>query len=116
MTRQGESEERGRAQPEEHLLADQLLAKLAQTDPESAEFDRVLADLVEGVTHHVEEEESTVLPGMRQRLSVERLDQLGEAFAASREQHLGDMPADITKSELKQQADNLDLPGNIGDG
>jgi hemerythrin superfamily protein len=101
---------------EEHLLADQLLAKLAQTDPESAEFDQVLADLVEGVTHHVEEEERSVLPGMRERLSVERLDQLGEAFAASREQHLGDMPADISKSELKQQADNLDLAGTSGMG
>ena len=63
----GESEEVEHSQ-EEHLLADQLLAKLAQTDPESAEFDQVLADLVEGVTHHVEEEESSVLPGMRERV------------------------------------------------
>jgi hemerythrin superfamily protein len=96
---------------EEHLLADQLLARLADTDPESPAFDSVLTELVEGVTHHVEEEESKVLPGMRERLSAERRDELGRAFAASRADHLGDEPDDIRKSELDQQAENLGLEG-----
>jgi hemerythrin superfamily protein len=96
---------------EEHLLADQLLAKLAGTDPESPAFDGVLTELVEGVTHHVEEEESKVLPGMRERLSAERRDELGRAFAASRAAHLGDEPDDIRKAELNQQAENLGLDG-----
>ncbi len=96
---------------EEHVEADLLLAKLAATDPTSGDFDKVLQNLVDAVTHHVEEEETKVLPGMRANLSDERRQQLGEAFAASREQHLGDQPGDITKEELLQQARNADVSG-----
>ena len=96
---------------EEHLLADQLLAELAETDAESAEFDEALGKLVDAVTHHVEEEESTVLPGMRERLSDTRLAELGEAFARSRAERLGDQPGDMTKQDLEQQAANVGLQG-----
>jgi len=96
---------------EEHIEADQLLARLAETDPRSVGFDEVLDELVSAVTHHVEEEESKVLPGMRQRLSDQRRAELGDAFLASRAQHLGDQPDDIRKSELEQQAANADLAG-----
>jgi hemerythrin superfamily protein len=99
---------------EEHLQADQLLARLAEQDPESPEFDSVLAELVDAVTHHVEEEESKVLPGMRNGLSDERLHQLGQRFAQSRGEHLGETPDDISKSELQQQAENIDLDGASG--
>jgi hemerythrin-like domain-containing protein len=96
---------------EEHVEADQLLAKLAATDPESAAFDTVLQNLVDAVSHHVEEEETKVLPGMRANLSDQRLQELGEAFAASRKEHLGDQPDDITRDELLQQARNADISG-----
>jgi hemerythrin superfamily protein len=101
---------------EEHLLADKLLARLADTDPESPDFDSALAELVEAVTHHVEEEESKVLPGMREGLTVERLQQLADSFATSREQHLGESPDDIRKSDLEQQAANIGLAGASGMG
>jgi hemerythrin superfamily protein len=96
---------------EEHVEADQLLAKLAKTDPTSADFDKVLQNLVDAVTHHVEEEETKVLPGMKANLSAERREQLGEAFASSRKEHLGEQPDDITKAELLQQAKNADVSG-----
>jgi hypothetical protein len=48
---------------------------------------------------------------MRPNLSAERREQLGEAFAASRKEHLGDQPDDITRDELLQQARNADLSG-----
>jgi hemerythrin superfamily protein len=95
----------------EHLEADQLAAEVAATDPEAPDFGEKLTKLIEAVTHHVQEEESKVLPGMRENLSDERLDQLGEAFLASRTEHLGEMPSDITKAELDQQAANADLTG-----
>lgn len=95
---------------EEHVEADQLLAQLAETDPESADFDEVLGKVVEAVSHHIEEEESTVLARMRERLSDARRAELGQAFLASRAQHLGDQPDDITKDELEQQAANLHVP------
>jgi hemerythrin-like domain-containing protein len=96
---------------EEHVEADQLLLKLGQTDPSSADFDKILQNLIDAVSHHVEEEETKVLPGMRANLSTERLVELGEAFAASRKEHLGEQPEDITREQLLQQARNADLSG-----
>jgi hemerythrin superfamily protein len=95
----------------EHLEADRLAAEVARTDPDSPRFDKALADLIDAVTHHVEEEETSVLPGMREHLSETRLDELGEAFLRSRAQHLGDMPDDITKAEMETQAANADVGG-----
>ncbi|WP_350275511.1 hemerythrin domain-containing protein [Kribbella sp. HUAS MG21] len=106
----GEKEEVSHSQ-QEHIEADQLLAKLAATDPTSSDFDRVLQNLVDAVSHHVEEEETKVLPGMRSNLSDERRSELGEAFAASRKKHLGEQPGDMTRDQLAQQAANADIPG-----
>jgi hemerythrin superfamily protein len=106
----GETDEVAHSQ-EEHAQADQLLKRLAETEYESADFDQVLDELVEAVTHHVEEEESTVLPGMRERLDENRLQELGKAFATSRAEHLGEQPYDITKSQMQQQAQNMGKSG-----
>ena len=95
----------------EHLECDQLAADLAATAVDAPEFEEKLAKLVESVKHHVEEEETTVLPQMGRALSTERLEELGEAFLSSREEHLGKMPKDITKDELEQQAANANLSG-----
>lgn len=74
----GESEEVAHSQ-EEHAQAEALLTRLADTDPQSSTFDEVLDELVQAVTHHVEEEETNVLPGMRERLDDRRLAELGGA-------------------------------------
>jgi hemerythrin-like domain-containing protein len=95
----------------EHLEADQLAAAVAETDYDSPEFPEALQKLIDAVKHHVDEEESTVLPGMRERMEPERLDELGQAFLRSRAEHLGDMPEDITKEELQVQAANVDVSG-----
>jgi len=109
----GEKEEVSHSQ-QEHIEADQLLAKLAGTDPASPEFGQVLQNLIDAVTHHVEEEETKVLPGMRSNLSDERRAELGEAFVASRKQHLGEQPGDITREQLARQASNADISGTSG--
>ncbi|TWD72999.1 hemerythrin HHE cation binding domain-containing protein [Kribbella amoyensis] len=109
----GEKEEVSHSQ-QEHIEADQLLAKLAATDPSSADFDKVLQNLVDAVSHHVEEEETKVLPGMRANLPDERRTELGEAFVASRKEHLGDQPGDMTRDQLAQQAANADISGTSG--
>ena len=98
----------------EHLEADQLAAKVAETDFDSPDFPEVLQKLIDGVKHHVEEEESTVLPGMRERMDESHLEELGQAFLRSRAEHLGDMPDDITRSELLQQAQNAEVEGASG--
>jgi len=98
----------------EHLEADQLAAKVADTDFDSPDFADVLQKLIDGVKHHVEEEESTVLPHMRENLDDARLEELGQAFLDARREHLGDMPDDITKDQLEQQAENVELSGASG--
>ncbi|MBV8933635.1 MAG: hemerythrin domain-containing protein [Kutzneria sp.] len=96
---------------EEHAEAERLLARLAEMEPRSAAFDEALSELVEAVTHHVEEEETTVLPGMRERLDDERRAELGRAFATSREQHMGERPGEATREELLLQARNAGISG-----
>jgi len=51
---------------------------------------------------------------MRENLEAGRLDELGEAFLRSRKEHLGDMPEDITKAELQQQAANAGISTGSG--
>ena len=94
---------------EEHLAADQLAERLTRLDPESDEFGQVLEELLEAVTHHLEEEEEDMLPHMRERMDAEELNRLGEQFLAVRAKHLGDQPDDMTRSLLEQQARNIVL-------
>lgn len=107
----GETDEVSHSQ-EEHLEAEQLLRRLADADPNGSQFESLLEEFVGAVKHHVEEEESTVLPQLRERLDARRLEQLGEAFAMVRKQHLmtGDS-TQLSREQLKQQAENMDLPG-----
>ncbi|CAM3717691.1 hemerythrin domain-containing protein [Kibdelosporangium persicum] len=109
----GETDEVEHSQ-HEHAEAEQLLARLAKANPTSPQYDELLKKVTEAVTHHVEEEESTVLPKMRERLDDSRLSQLGKAFAASRARHLGEQPGEATKQELLQQARNAGISGVSG--
>ncbi|MDQ4110090.1 MAG: hemerythrin domain-containing protein, partial [Actinomycetota bacterium] len=96
---------------EEHQRVRELLKSVDRADPADPEVFARFQECLDAVQHHVEEEESSVLPGMRQNLSEERLAELGRAFLESREQHLGEMPDDITKAEMEQQAANADIAG-----
>lgn len=96
---------------EEHAEAEELLERLKSADHGSDEFDGLLEELIKAVTHHVEEEESSVLPGMRDGLTAERLDELGEAFVAARAKHMGDRPGEATKQDVVQQAANAGISG-----
>lgn len=106
----GETDEVAHSQ-EEHAEAEQLLERLQNTDPSSSSYEDVLQELIDSVTHHVEEEESNVLPGMRERLSDERRAELGEAFARARAEHLGEKPGEATREELVVQAKNAGIEG-----
>jgi hemerythrin superfamily protein len=106
----GETEEVEHSQ-EEHAEAEQILVRLKAADHNSAEFDDLLAELIDAVTHHVEEEESKVLPGMRERLEESRRAELAEAFMTSRAEHMGDQPGEASKEELLVQARNAGVEG-----
>jgi hypothetical protein len=81
----GETEEVAHSQ-EEHLEAVRLLSRLA----------------------------GAVLPGFRQQLSDGGRAELGEAFARSRAEHLGEQPGDKTLEQLRTQAANAGKTGTSG--
>ena len=60
--------------------------------PAGTEFNRVTRRIGEAVSHHVEEEESSVLPAMRSGLDDSRRQELADAFSRSRAEHLGEKP------------------------
>ncbi|RSM65323.1 hemerythrin domain-containing protein [Kibdelosporangium aridum] len=93
----------------EHLEAERLLAQLTRTSPQSKKFDQVLDKLIKSVTHHVQEEESTVLPRMREQLSHAARMKLGRAFVRSRREHMGEEPGEARKEHLVTQAHNAGL-------
>jgi hemerythrin superfamily protein len=111
--RGGQADEVAHSQ-QEHLQAERLLARLAETSPQSKKFDQVLAKLIDAVNHHVVEEESTVLPGIREQLSHQQRMKLGRAFVTSRSHHMGDRPGQASKQDLLTQAHNVGLTGVSG--
>ncbi|MCC3765369.1 hemerythrin domain-containing protein [Glycomyces sp. TRM65418] len=96
---------------EEHAKAEQMLKRLVEADPESDQYGQLLTELEEAISHHVEEEESKVLPDLKEAFDEQRRMQLGKAFVESRTRHLGEMPGEATKEELQWQAHNMGLAG-----
>jgi hemerythrin superfamily protein len=71
----------------EHDEAEELLENALQS-LDSPEFDDIFAEFVEVVTHHVEAEETEVLPALRDAVDPATLDRLGAAFARVRADEL----------------------------
>src|SRR5699024_10830175 len=61
----------------EHAEAEQVMNDLDDVDPEDPRFNGLLAALMADVRHHIEEEETDLLPKLQQACSQERLQQLG---------------------------------------
>ncbi|WP_030761690.1 hemerythrin domain-containing protein [Streptomyces sp. NRRL F-2664] len=74
---------------EEHAEGNEALLKLLEVDEVgSDEWDERLEDLVQAVSHHLDEEERTILNGTRENVPAERRAELGAAFLAERERQL----------------------------
>ena len=95
---------------EEHAEADELAARLVDMGVDDPGYDEVLDRLVKSVTHHIEEEEETVLPALDQLPSDEQ-ERLATAFKRVRAEHLTAGSAELTRSELQQQAENEGISG-----
>ncbi|MET8000247.1 hemerythrin domain-containing protein [Nonomuraea glycinis] len=100
---------------EEHKEAEVLLDALVRARPGTKEFRETLEKLVDSVNHHVEEEESELLPKLARQAGAKRLEELGEAFAQRRDEELralnGGPLSEVTKAELYEQAQKADIPG-----
>jgi hemerythrin superfamily protein len=98
---------------EEHVEADHLASQLAQMDVNDSRYEGVLEDLVEAVSHHIGEEEESVLPAL-ETLPRQQQEAAGAAFARVRAQYLSAGAATLTRDELQQQARNEGKTGTSG--
>ncbi|MEV4174190.1 hemerythrin domain-containing protein [Nonomuraea sp. NPDC049709] len=99
---------------EEHKEAEVLLDALVRAEPGTAEFAKTLDELIASVTHHVEEEETKLLPSLKKSAGAKELEQLGRAFKQRRAEELQALAGTgdgATKAELYEQAQKADIPG-----
>jgi hemerythrin superfamily protein len=71
---------------EEHHVVKILLGELRSMSSEDEAFDAKVTVLMENVRHHVEEEESELLPQSEKILDSDELTRLGEEMAARKRQ------------------------------
>ncbi|HET6748099.1 MAG TPA: hemerythrin domain-containing protein [Actinomycetes bacterium] len=71
---------------EEHHVVKVLLGELGSMSSEDEAFDAKVTVLTENVRHHVEEEESELLPQSEKILGTDELTRLGEQMAARKRQ------------------------------
>jgi hemerythrin superfamily protein len=69
---------------EEHHEAEALLNQLEACPVDSGEFETLLDEFTEAVLHHMDEEESEILPGLRRTVDEKTLVDLGLAFEEQR--------------------------------
>ncbi|MGO1049642.1 hemerythrin domain-containing protein [Crossiella sp. CA198] len=99
---------------EEHLEAEELLTKAKES---TLNFTGKFQKFVDAVAHHIEEEETDLLPALRKAVAAAELRRLGEQFDQARRAHLAeagiqaDVPEQVTKEELYEQAKAADIPG-----
>jgi len=70
---------------EEHRIVKWVLSELDRMDPHDERFDAKVTVLMENVRHHVKEEEDDFFPKVRNKLSRNDLDEVGEALARAKE-------------------------------
>jgi hemerythrin superfamily protein len=68
---------------DEHKEARQLIGRIRQTQ-DDGHLAELVTELQGAISHHVDEEESEVLPKMREAMSAERLDELGREFESAK--------------------------------
>jgi hemerythrin superfamily protein len=69
---------------EEHQEVKALLEELEELGPDSHEFGSKLQELIEGVEHHVEEEEGEMFPIVRELFDEGQLEQLGQELESAK--------------------------------
>lgn len=106
----------------EHHQAERMLLDLLDVGPATARFGTLLTELVQAVDHHVQEEESELLPALKKAVSRERLEELGRAFSERKAQEIQHgLPvgsgnrsrkhSGLSKEELYHRAQEAKVPG-----
>lgn len=106
---------------EEHAEVKELIQQVMQKGFDDPSVPELMLQIEEGVTHHVEEEESEVFPKMREALDEQTLQQLGEQATRTKQQLMqqagqsatqgSTVEGELTKEELYQKAKEQDVEG-----
>ena len=96
----------------EHQEVKDAIKKIEQASSDS-DIQQPMQAIIDGVTHHVQEEENAVLPKMAEELGSERMDSLGgQLIAAKRERQAEDTNLDdLSKPELYEMAQAANVNG-----
>lgn len=109
----------------EHLEAEHMLRKVRNLI-DSPHFEQALEEFIAAVDHHVQEEESELLPALAKAADKKTLNRLGVAFERARLDELSasgyeqapefapsraDGVADATREELYEKAKKAGIPG-----
>jgi hemerythrin superfamily protein len=68
----------------EHAEAEEVMKAIEKTDAQDPKFDELVGKLIEDIRHHVQDEESDLLPKLRAACDATELDELGEKFENSK--------------------------------
>jgi hemerythrin superfamily protein len=68
----------------EHAEAEEVMKQIEKTQTEEPKFDELVSKLMEDIRHHVQEEESDLLPKLRDACDAAQLLELGEKFEKSK--------------------------------
>jgi hemerythrin superfamily protein len=93
---------------QEHQEAKKAMNELEAMSPDDPEWKDKFEILMHGVLHHAKEEETEMFPKLRETLSEQRLNELGEQLEADER---GDLVVDLSKDELMDQAKASDIEG-----
>ena len=84
---------------EEHALVHQMARDLLELDEDDERYNAKIQVMKELVQHHVEEEESQLLPAAEELIGAEGAQALGEEFLARKTALQGDrIPEDISRA------------------
>jgi hemerythrin superfamily protein len=102
----------------EHDEVENAIKQIESVGYDSAEVDGLMETIIEGVNHHVQEEESEMFPKLQEELNTDKLTELGKKLAQAKQRAMGGSQttvegdlADMTKDQLYKQAQEADIPG-----
>lgn len=69
----------------EHAEAERVMKDLEGVEPTDARFEELLRTLIKDIRHHIEEEETKLLPRLRSACSADELRELGQKVLRAKE-------------------------------
>ncbi len=97
----------------EHQEVKDAISAIQGHPGDAASVKRHMHTIIEGVTHHVQEEEHSVLPRMQDALGQARMQNCGKELLAAKHSRLvaTGILADVSKEELYALAQAAKIPG-----